>query len=222
MKRIQNWNGRGTKASLEKALRNSILSDNEYCCKVIKKYCEKIGVDTKTRELEKLIIQRGRTKIVDLFKLKNVEIISPKYKDIIDKFPKTKDFQYVNIMDKIIPMVRGAGPSMRRLVTFRDLLNKLHTPPIHAMKSKSKCPDDCSQKSICHWIRETICVLERVLEEMSKRFMIFQNTIPIICGSLKEGANIGDVDETDILLILDEKKSEDLKKSLFLIKLIRN
>ena len=65
-----------TKSNKE-ALRNSILSDNVDCCKIVKEYCEKIGVDTKTEELESLIVKRGRSKIVDLFNFENVEIISP-------------------------------------------------------------------------------------------------------------------------------------------------
>ena len=57
-------------------------------------------------------------------------------------------------------------------------------------------------------------VLKNILKEMSNEFPIFKDTVPIIVGSLKEGANTGDVEETDILLIIDEKKSEDLKKSI--------
>ena len=67
-------------------------------------------------------------------------------------------------------------------------------------------------KSVCHHIRDTVEVLKKIVQEVSKEFPIFKETVPFIVGSLKEGANIGDVEETDILLILDEKKSEDLKK----------
>ena len=199
-----------TKSVVKEALRNSILSDNVDCCKIVKDYCEKIGVDTKTEELESLIVKRGRSKIADLFNFENVEIISPKYKEILDKFPKTDEFPYVNIMDKILPLVLEADPANRRLVTYNDLVAKLQTPPIHP--KETNCPEDCRQKPVCGRIRDTIEVLGKVVQEAAKIYPIFQETVPVIVGSLKEGANIGDVDETDILLILDEKKSEDLKK----------
>ena len=35
-----------TKPVMQKALRNSIMSDNVYCCKIVKEHCEKIGVDS--------------------------------------------------------------------------------------------------------------------------------------------------------------------------------
>ena len=136
-----------TKAMLEEAMRNSIMSDNLNCCKIFKEYSDKIDVETNYHQYKNLIVKRGRTKIVELFKLRNVQIISPKYKDILDKFPKTEEFQYVNIMDKILPMVLEADPRNRRLVTFEDLLDKLHTPPIHSQRSK--CPEDCKQKPVC-------------------------------------------------------------------------
>ena len=116
----------------------------------------------------------------------------------------------MQIADKILPLVLEADPANRRLVTFEDLLDKLHTPPIHPQRSK--CPEDCKQKSVCRRIRGIVVTLKNIVEETSKEFPIFKNTVPIIVGSLKEGANIGDVDETDILLVIDEKKSEDLKK----------
>ena len=100
---ILNESNKWTKASLEKALRNSILSDNVDCCKIVKEYCEKIGVDIKTIEHEYLIIKRGRPKIVELFNLENVELkISPKYKGTLDKFPKTSEFPYHTYPDMII------------------------------------------------------------------------------------------------------------------------
>ena len=109
-------------------------------------------------------------------------------------------------MQKIIPLVLGADPGNRRLVTYEKLLDYLHTPPIHP--KTSKCPEECQQQMVCHRIRETIGVLKRVVEVMSREFPIFHDSVPIIVGSLKEGANIGDVDETDVLLILDEKKCQ--------------
>ena len=200
-----------TKSKIKEALRNSILSDNVHCCNIVKEYCEKIGIDTKNKELESLIIKRGRSKIVELFNFENMEIISPKYIEILDKFPKTNEFQYVNIMDKIISMVHEADQANRRLVKFENLLDKLQTPPIHP-SNETKCPEDCSQTLVCRQIRDTVSVLDKVVQEIAKDFPILKNTVPIIVGSLKEGANIGDIDETDILLIIEEKKSEDLKK----------
>ena len=54
--------------------------------------------------------------------------------------------------------------------------------------------------------------MDKVVQEVGKDFPILKDPVPFIVGSLKEGANIGDIDETDILLIIDEEKSEDLKK----------
>ena len=50
-----------TESVVKEALRNSILSDNVDCYKIVKEYCEKIGVDTKRKELESLIAERGRS-----------------------------------------------------------------------------------------------------------------------------------------------------------------
>ena len=200
------------KIELEKALSTSILSDNIYCCKIVKEYCETIGVETKTMELKKLAAERGRTEMVELFNLQNVEVISPKYEDVLDKFPKAQEFQYFNIMDKIVPMVLEADSRNRRLITFEDLLSKLHTPPIHP--KELNCPDDCQDKQICRRVKDIVQVLRQVLEKISVKYTIFKDAQPIIVGSLKEGANIGDVDETDIVLVLNTNKSKDIEKCL--------
>ena len=113
-------------------------------------------------------------------------------------------------MDKIIPMVREVDPATRRLVTFEELFEKLHTPQIHP--KRTDCPEDCNQKSVCRNIKDIIGVMDKVVQEIAKEYPILEDTKCMIVGSLKEGANIGDIEETDILLIIDEEKSEDLKK----------
>ena len=71
-------------------------------------------------------------------------------------------------MDKILPMVLEADPAKRRLVTFDDLLDKLHSPLIHPQRSK--CSEDCKQKSVCRRIRGIVVTLKNVVEEISKDF----------------------------------------------------
>ena len=64
------------------------------------------------------------------------------------------------------------------------------------------------QNQTCERIRNVISLVKQILKEMSKQLPIFKNAQVVVVGSLKEQAKIGNVDEADILLTLDEKYRE--------------
>ena len=124
---------------------------------------------------------------------------------ITSSIPKSSEFSYFDIMDKIAPLVNHAYKfSASGLLTFEALLDHLHVQTVH-YKKEEECPEECKQKQICGRIQDVLSLVRQVLDEMSNELPILKNVQIVVVGSLKEQTKIGKVDEADLLLTLDEK-----------------
>ena len=208
------------------ALKNVIISDNADACRIVSDYC-KYDFLKDENNLKEIILARGKRKIIHIFGLQDEDIkkddltladnVAIQYEsknpqsNITRYIPKSQEFSYFDIMEKMIPLIEksyGYDYSPRGLITFKDLLDDLHVKPVHYKKERKKeatCPEDCMQKQTCERIRNVVSLVKQILEKMSKQFSIFKNVQIVIVGSLKEQTKIGNVDEADILLTLDEK-----------------
>ena len=191
------------KAAMLQAVKDSIVSDDADSCEVVQEYFTKhFGQldEEEKQELDDLVILRGKRNIMKIYQLEKAEEQEKLLRDI----PKDAEFEYFDIMSKIIPMVEKAQlTSKGRLVPFETLREELHVPPVHYQKDN--CPEDCPQENICIRIRQVVALLDQVLEILSKDQPIFKNAVTKIVGSLKESTKIGKIDEADLLLVCDGK-----------------
>ena len=132
----------------------------------------------------------------------------PKYQ-ILNKVPKSEEFDYTKLMEEISSLILEAYPSAGgRLIKYETLIKRLHAQAVHYEGQHFKentCPDDCSQKTVCGRIRDVLYLLDQIMKKMSEEFPIFKDVICITVGSIKEQTKIGKIDETDVLLAMDKK-----------------
>ena len=129
--------------------------------------------------------------------------------DLKDASASTNTMKYSNLLEQISSLILETYPSASgRLIKFETLIKHLHAQVVHydgKHYDDNKCPDDCSQKTVCGRIRDVLYLLDQIVKKMSEEFPIFKDVIAITVGSIKEQTKIGKIDETDVLLAMDKK-----------------
>ena len=175
---------------------NIIKSDDVKACKVFKNYCQQKGIKIGRGKIEDLVKTRGEAAILDIFGVQyHQDEIAKK---ILNYIPKSEEFPYYEVMDKIIVTVQEAeenGSVTGKEISFGTLLAKFHVPAVHYNED---CDEDCEQKMVCGRVRDVIELLKQILNLMSAKFLIFKGVSTIVVGSLKEQTKIGEIDEADI------------------------
>ena len=95
-------------------------------------------------------------------------------KNILKSIPKSEEFPYCEVMDKIVTLVEETKPSASsnvREIDFGTLLANLHVPAVHY---SSRCEEDCGQKMVCGRVKDVIELLKQILKQMSYKFPIFK------------------------------------------------
>ena len=138
--------------------------------------------------------------------------VNIKARDILGRIPKSEEFLYKDVMDKIVALVQQARttPSFavtRSQIDFQTLLKSLHVPIVHYEKN---CHEECPQKITCTRIRDVVGLLKQILNKMSETVPIFRYVSTIVVGSLKEQTKIGDIDEADVTLTLRDSLQNQL------------
>ena len=109
---------------------------------------------------------------------------------ILEKVPKSEEFDFSNLMTEVTSLIRETYPSAGgRLIKYETLIKHLHAQFVHyegKHLEENKCPDDCSQKIVCGRIRDVLYLLDQIMKKMSKEFPIFKDVICITVGSIKE------------------------------------
>jgi len=159
----------------------------------------------KRKELMMEIRTRSVAKVLNI-----QEPISSKHKyHILEKVPKSEEFDYSNLLSGISSLILETYPSASgKLIKYETLIKHLHAQVVHydgKHYDDNKCPDDCRQKTICGRIRDVLYLLDQIVKKMSEEFPIFKDVIAITVGSIKEQTKIGKIDETDVLLAMDKK-----------------
>ena len=128
---------------------------------------------------------RENSRILNLFGIQfQYKEVSRK---ILSDIPKSAEFPYSDVMDKIVELVMQDNPakfpSAAREIDFHTLLERLHVPSVHY---NGTCNEECTQKIVCGRIRDVIQLLNQILSKMSEQFPIFKDVSTILVGSLKE------------------------------------
>ena len=192
------WTENNVLANIE----NVIKSDDAKACKIFKDYCKQIYVQIEKEKIEDLLKMRGKTEILDIFGVQYSQ--DEAAEKILKDIPKFEEFPYCEVMDEIRTLVKKFNPSLsanEKEIDFKTLLAKLHVPIVHYHED---CEEDCGQKMVCGRVRDVIELLKQILNLMSDKFPIFKGVSTIVVGSLKEQTKIGEIDEADIVLALNE------------------
>ena len=188
------------KCDMNKITKNVIMSDNPEACETILEHCKTNGYNIPVSRHKKLIFERGNSSILKSFGLTPQKRKS-KFR-ITEQIPKSADFSYSDIMEKILPLVMFDSTShAERLVSFAKMLGSLHVSKVHY--DSKNCVDSCLQKEKCARIRDTIQLLKDIMEKMSEENPIFKRVETVVVGSLKEDTKIDTIDEADIILALN-------------------
>lgn len=124
---------------------------------------------------------------------------------VLDLIQKNFEYPYHDELAKITEMLPESMNNKTRLISYKDLIQKLWVPTVHY--EKDECPNDCTQKTKCKCIRDVLTLIKHLLNEISKQFSIFSGTDVVIVGSLKENTKINELDEADCVLVLDKTKN---------------
>ena len=112
-----------------------IKSDDVDARKVFHDYCQQNDIQISLNQMGKENVEcmtRGKTAILDIF---NVQYCHDQVvKKILSDIPKSEEFPYCEVMDKIVALVQEAEENAsvtRREISFGTLLTKLHVPAVH-------------------------------------------------------------------------------------------
>merc|ERR1719397_1704896 len=95
------------------------------------------------------------------------------------------------------------------MVPYTTLLKHLHLPKVHVdVKEPMVCPPDCSQKSSCKRIQETLGLVKNITKALGEKSKVFEGIEVSMIGSTREGSRAFYSDEVDIHLSLNH----DLQK----------
>ena len=121
--------------------------------------------------------------------------------EIFEKVIKSEEFLYHdNISFVIKKWLKDRKSDV--WINFEDILHEMKAPEVHYHLD---CPQKCIQKQKCKRIRQTKQLVRDLLKEMSKKFPVFEEPEVIIVGSMKEKTKVGEIDEADLLLLMNEK-----------------
>ena len=169
-------------------LKNCIMSDNPQACTVVLFYREKECDDVISNDEDAILglaVQRGNRKIIQLLGIDGIERKN-KHK-ILQSVPKSCEFSYVNVMDKIVPLVLKAENCNNgfnsRYISYGKLIEELHVPEVHY---DAKCNHECQQKEKCSRMRDVKILLQEIMDKMTEKVSIFKGVQIIFVGSTKE------------------------------------
>ena len=196
-------------------LENVLNSDDAEACQILAKN-EQFNL---TDKLKKFAISRGKGDVIRVFNLDNSENssifnffqarrISLHKQKLFEKVIKSEEFPYSDNISNVIEKWLKARQS-NVWIKFNELLRELKAPEVHYQNDRSK--KDCVQKQKCKRIRQTKRLVKDILNEMSKSYPIFKDPEVIIVGSMKEKTKIGEIDETDLLLLMNKKYRDYFK-----------
>ena len=176
-----------TERDIYTCIENVIKSDDPKACQVVQDYYQKNKIRVQ-KDFETLARSRGKSKILEIFKFSLPDDVE-KQLQILHNIPKSEEFPYCEVMDKIAALVLEETEQTQSPegieISFQKLLKKLHVASVHYNKNDVKtCDDQCGQKMICSRIRDVINLLELILKEMSGKFPIFKDVSTIVVGSL--------------------------------------
>ena len=169
-------------------LKNCIMSDNPQACTVVLFYREKECDDVISNDEDAILglaVQRGNRKIIQLLGIDGIERKN-KHK-ILQSVPKSCEFSYINVMDKIVPLVLKAENCNNgfnsRYISYGKLIEELHVPEVHY---DAKCNHECQQKEKCSRMRDVKILLQEIMDKMTEKVSIFKGVQIIFVGSTKE------------------------------------
>ena len=169
-------------------LKNCIMSDNPQACTVVLFYREKECDDVISNDEDAILdlaVQRGNRKIIQLLGIDGIERKN-KHK-ILQSVPKSCEFSYINVMDKIVPLVLKAENCNNgfnsRYISYGKLIEELHVPEVHY---DTKCNHECQQKEKCSRMRDVKILLQEIMDKMTEKVSIFKGVQIIFVGSTKE------------------------------------
>ena len=92
-----------------------ILSDRPQASKIVLEHCKNKDTYFENKELKKLVLSRGKTEMMKIFKIENEQTENELFK----KIPKTAEFAYYGVMShKIIPIIKNHGTVQKVVVLF--------------------------------------------------------------------------------------------------------
>ena len=168
-------------------LKNCIMSDNPQACTVVLFYREKECDDVISNDEDAILdlaVQRGNRKIIQLLGIDGIERKN-KHK-ILQSVPKSCEFSYINVMDKIVPLVLKAencNNGFYSYISYGKLIEELHVPEVHY---DTKCNHECQQKEKCSRMRDVKILLQEIMDKMTEKVSIFKGVQIIFVGSTKE------------------------------------
>ena len=169
-------------------LKNCIMSDNPQACTVVLFYRENECDDVISNDEDAILglaVQRGNRKIIQLLGIDGIERKN-KHK-ILQSVPKSCEFSYINVMDKIVPLVLKAENCNNgfnsRYISYGKLIEELHVPEVHY---DAKCNHECQQKEKCSRMRDVKILLQEIMDKMTEKVSIFKGVQIIFVGSTKE------------------------------------
>ena len=176
------------KVDMSLILRNCIMSDNPQACTVVLFYREKECDDVISNDEDAILglaVQRGNRKIIQLLGIDGIERKN-KHK-ILQSVPKSCEFSYINVMDKIVPLVLKAENCNNgfnsRYISYGKLIEELHVPEVHY---DTNCNHECQQKEKCSRMRDVKILLQEIMDKMTEKVSIFKGVQIIFVGSTKE------------------------------------
>ena len=200
------------KLEIENALKNAIMVDNKDCVQTIKDFWQKEHKKENilTEEVESLALERGNTDILIILEIPfktQTEFKIPNTDLDYNKIPKSEEFPYFQLNKLITDLIKKSNGN---LIPFDTILEALRVPPVH-YKRDQHCDNDCKQKVTCQRIREVNGLIDQMMEILSEKFPIFKDFSTIVVGSLKEVTKIGQIDETDVTLMLSDRLKKHLE-----------
>ena len=185
------------KLEIENALKNAIMVDNKDCVQTIKDFWQKEHKKENilTEEVESLALERGNTDILIILEIPfktQTEFKIPNTDLDYNKIPKSEEFNYIEVMEKIKNILHETEiQNRKKSVKYEELLKELHVKPVHYIDEE--CEDQCPQKKTCARIREVTKLLDQIMKKMAEKFKIFEGSQQIVVGSLKEQSKIGGI-----------------------------
>ena len=199
-------------SDLNNALANAIRTDIVRPVQMIRDYCERNSKNTSIMDTkEQLVKSRGKKEVKKIFGVPQNRFARHSH-NILNKIPKNKKWvRRGNLVQQICSMLLASDESeikSDKLIRYDQLLENLHAKHVHLSGKHFEfevCPYHCTQKLVCARIRDIKHLIGQILEKVGNEVPIFQNLESLLVGSIREHSRIGEVDETDFILLLDKK-----------------
>ena len=117
---------------------------------------------------------------------------------------KSEEFVYSDNILKVIEkwIDNRSSKDKKKWIPLGELLHELKASKLHY---EENCPEKCQQKRKCLRVRQAKKGVLAITKEISKQHPVFEDLELIVVGSMKEGTKVGEIDETDMTLIINKK-----------------